>query len=339
MKKFITIGLLVLFTMLLAGCDTSTGKEIKVATPSNSGALQVVGSTLCDSEGNQVILRGLSTHGIAWFPEYVNEEAFKEFKEEWGINVIRLAMYTAENDGYCTDGDQEKLKNMIRKGVEYATKNDLYVIIDWHVLNDNTPLTYKDEAIAFFHEMSREYAAYSNVIYEICNEPCNGTTWQDIKSYANEVIPVIRSNDKDAIIIVGTPQWSQLIGEAAADPITEYNNIMYALHFYAATHKDWLRNDMKDAIKKGLPIFVTEYGIGDASGEGGIDEAQAQKWIELMNKNGVSYCGWNISNKEESLALFKPECSKTSGWTTEDLSPCGKWMYDMLREWNLGIEE
>ena len=29
---------------------------------------------------------------------------------------------------------------------------------------------------------------------------------------------------------------------------------------------------------------------------------------------------------------------ETSGWTTEDLSPCGKWMYDMLREWNLGIE-
>ena len=339
MKKLITMGLLLLLTTLLVGCDTSTGKDIKVAMPSNSGALQVVGSKLCDSEGNQVILRGLSTHGIAWFPAYVNEDAFKEFKEDWGINVIRLAMYTADYNGYCAGGNQEELKDMIRKGVEYATNNDLYVIIDWHVLNDSTPLTYKDEAIAFFQEMSAEFADQENVIYEICNEPCNETTWQDIKSYASEVIPVIRANDEDAIIIVGTPQWSQRIGDAAADPITEYDNIMYALHFYAATHKDWLRNDMKDAIKKGLPIFVSEYGIGDASGEGGIDEKQAQKWIELLNKNGVSYCGWNISNKDESLAIFKSDCDKTSGWTTEDLSPCGKWMYDMLREWNLGIEE
>lgn len=305
-------------------------------TPSRIDALQVIGSQLCDSKGNPVILRGLSTHGIAWFPDYINEAAFQEFHEEWGINVIRLAMYTAEYNGYCTGGNQEWLKSLVKNGVEYATKNDMYVIIDWHVLNDNNPQTYKSEAINFFREMSAEFADHNNVIYEICNEPCNGTSWQDIKSYAEEVIPVIRANDSDAIIIVGTPNWSQNVGDAVKTPITGYDNIMYALHFYAATHTDWLRNNMVEAIEAGLPIFVTEYGICDASGNGAIDENQAKKWIDIMNENGVSYCGWNISNKSETSAIFKADCTKTSGWTTEDLSASGKWMYEMLRKWNLG---
>lgn len=317
--------------------STQTGTTpSSIASPSNSGALQVIGTKLCDSKGNPVMLRGLSTHGMAWFPDYVNEAAFKQFHEEWGANVMRLAMYTGEYNGYCTGGDKAWLKSLVKNGVEYATKNDMYVIIDWHILSDGNPHTYKSEAIAFFKEMSATYANYNNVIYEICNEPNGGTSWADIKAYANEVIPVIRANDKDAIIIVGTPNWCQYVKDAAADPITGYDNIMYVLHFYAATHTDWLRNDMVSAINSGLPIFVSEYGICDASGNGAIDEYQANKWIDIMNQYGVSYCGWNISNKSETSAIFASWCNKTSGWTTDDLSQSGKWQYDMLRKYQLG---
>lgn len=305
-------------------------------TPSNCGALQVVRNLLCDSKGDKVYLHGLSTHGLSWFPSYVNEAAFQEFREEWGANVIRLAMYTADYNGYCTGGDKEGLKNLIRKGVEYATENDMYVIVDWHILSDGNPNTYKSEAKAFFAEMSEELANHNNVLYEICNEPNGGTSWSDIKAYAEEVIPVIRANDSDAIIIVGTPNWSQYVKDAAANPITGYENIMYALHFYAATHTDWLRNDMVEAIHSGLPIFVTEFGICDASGNGAIDEYQANEWIKVMNENAVSYCGWNISNKNETSAIFKSSCNKTSGWTEDDLSASGKWMYEMLRNTKLG---
>ncbi len=306
-----------------------------MACPSNSGALQVIGTQLCDENGNPVMLRGVSTHGIAWFPDYINASAVKEFHEEWGANVLRLAMYTAEYNGYCSGGDKEWLKSLVKNGVSYATQNDMYVIIDWHILSDGNPHTYKEDAKAFFQEMSATYASYDNVIYEICNEPNGGTTWADIKSYAEEIIPVIRANDSDAIIIVGTPNWCQYVKDAAADPITGYDNIMYALHFYAATHTDWLRNDMVSALDAGLPIFVSEYGICDASGNGAIDEAQANAWIELLNEKGVSYCGWNISNKAETSAIFNSSCTKTSGWTQEDLSTSGKWQYDMLQKYQL----
>lgn len=300
------------------------------AYPSISGALQVSGTQLTNKDGHAVQLKGISTYGLSWFPEYVNKECFRQLREEWNVNVIRLAMYTAEYGGYCSGGDQEALKELIRNGVEYASELDMYVILDWHILSDGNPNTYLDQARDFFQEMSQDYASRNNVLYEICNEPNGSTSWSDIKAYAEEIIPVIRNNDEDGIIIVGTPNWSQYVDQAAADPISGYDNIMYSLHFYAATHKDSLRKAMTDAIDAGLPIFVSEYGICDASGNGSIDENQARKWIDVMNQYGISYVAWNLSNKSETSAILSAGCNKTSGFTEDDLSSSGRWLFAML---------
>lgn len=310
--------------------EMSKSSNSFLATPASCGALQVCGTQLCDKDGNPVQLRGISTHGLAWFPSYVNADLFGQFRQEWNVNVMRLAMYTAEYGGYCTADDTMELKKLVRNGVKYATENDMYVIIDWHILSDGNPNTYKEEAINFFREMSKVYAESDNVIYEICNEPNGGTSWSEIKKYAEEVIPVIRKNDADAVIIVGTPNWSQFVDQAAADPITGYDNIMYALHFYAATHKEDLRSKMTSAIENGLPIFVTEYGICDASGNGGIDETQANKWVDTMDRYGVSYVNWNLSNKNETSSIIKTGSKKTKDLTEADLSSSGKWLYQML---------
>ena len=316
--------------------ETPEKEEIKdtlssdLAVPSRCGALSVNGTQLVDQNGNPVQLRGISTHGLSWFPNFVDQNAFRQFREEWNVNVMRLAMYTHENGGYCTDGNKENLKNIIYRGVQYATDNDMYVIIDWHVLQEQNPNVYKEEAKKFFSEMSEKYKDYDNVIYEICNEPNGGVGWSEVKSYAEEIIPVIRANDEKAIILVGTPNWSQRVDEAANDPITGYDNIMYTLHFYAATHKDDLRNTMVNAINAGLPVFVSEYGICDASGNGGLDKDSAQKWVDTMNSYGVSYICWALANKNESAALIKSSCSKTSGFDDNDLSESGKWLYQTL---------
>ncbi len=292
--------------------------------------LHVEGAKLCDENGKQVQLRGVSTHGIAWFPRYVNKKLFTELKEKWGANVVRLAMYTAEYGGYCSGGNKKELKKLIKKGVRYAAEAGLYVIVDWHILNDNDPTINQKEAVKFFRQMSKALAKYDNVIYEICNEPNGGTTWKTIKKYAKKVIPVIRKNAPDAVIVVGTPNWSQYVLDAAADPIKKYDNICYTLHFYAATHKEDLRNDMVKAIQKGLPIFVTEFGICDASGNGVLDYDSANEWIKTMDKYGVSYVCWNLANKDESSSLFKSSCQKTYGFALSDLSDQGKWLYKLL---------
>lgn len=310
-------------------------------TNSFYGALHVEGTHLAAEDGTLVQLRGISTHGLSWFPGYVNEKMIAQAKQEWGCNVFRLAMYTADYNGYCvSDANQKKtLKNLIDTGVKAAVEQDMYVIIDWHILNDNNPNTYKDEAKKFFEEMAKKYKDVPNVIYEICNEPNSGTSWADIKKYAKEVIPVIRKHAPEAVIVVGTPTWSQDVDVAAKDPITEYDNLMYALHFYAATHKDSLRDKCKTAVAKGLPLFVTEYGICDASGSGAIDETQADKWISMLDSYGISHVMWNLSNKAETSAIVKSSCNKTNNLTLNDLSDAGLWFVAMMEDAGLGGNE
>ena len=300
-----------------------------LARPSQNGALSVKGTQLVD-EGQAVQLRGISTHGIAWFPDFVNQDAVTQLSKDWGANLFRIAMYTDENGGYCTDGDKEKLKALVTDGVEYAKQADMYVIVDWHILHDSNPLTHKAEALQFFKEMTEKLKGEKHVLYEICNEPNSGCSWEDIKTYANEVIPVIRENAPEAVILVGTPTWSQEIEKPQNDPITGYDNIMYTLHFYAATHKEDLRSKMVNAAEAGTPVFVSEYGLCDASGNGGNDLGQAQSWIDTMDQYGISYAVWSFCNKEETSALIASSCRKTSGFTREDLSESGKWIYDML---------
>ena len=305
----------------------------------NHGELKVSGTQLVDKSGNPFQIKGVSTHGMAWFPAFVNKDAFKTIRDEWGANCIRLAMYTEEYGGYCSGGSQADLKAMVNNGVSYATELGMYVIIDWHILSDNNPNNHTQESIAFFDEMSKKYADYDNVIYEICNEPNGGTSWSDIKNYALQVIPVIKANNPDAIIIVGTPTWSQDVDLAAADPISGYTNIMYTLHFYADTHKDSLRAKMDTAISKGIPLFVTEFGITDASGNGAVNTFEGDKWIDALNKNGISYVIWNLSNKSESSALINSGCSKTYGWSESDLSSQGKWYVGVLEGKATGTTE
>lgn len=301
-----------------------------LARPSQNGALSVKGTQLVDEKGQAVQLRGTSTHGIAWFPDFVNQDAVTQLSKDWGANLFRIAMYTDENGGYCTDGDKEKLKTLVTDGVEYAKQADMYVIVDWHILHDSNPLTHKAEALQFFKEMTEKLKGEKHVLYEICNEPNSGCSWEDIKTYANEVIPVIRENAPEAVILVGTPTWSQEIEKPQNDPITGYDNIMYTLHFYAATHKEDLRSKMVSAVEAGTPVFVSEYGLCDASGNGGNDLGQAQSWIDTMDQHGISYAVWSFCNKEETSALIASSCRKTSGFTREDLSESGKWIYDML---------
>lgn len=307
-------------------------REAENGTPLEvHGALSVKGTDLVDQNGKQYQLRGVSTHGLAWFPQYVNKDAFKTFRDEWGANLIRLAMYTGEGGGYCTDGDQDELKALVDQGVDYATELGMYVIIDWHILSDNNPKQNQDEAIAFFDEMSKKYADYKNVLFEICNEPNGGTSWSDIKEYAEKVIPVIRKNAKDAVIIVGTPTWSQDVDAAAADPITGQKNIMYTLHFYAATHKENLRDKLKNARTAGLPIFISEFSICDASGNGAVDYDSADAWFQMIEDYNLSYAAWNISNKDESSALIRSDCDKTSGWKDDELSETGLWLKNTMQ--------
>ena len=310
---------------------SSEALSVDASTPyGQHGALHVENGKLTDENGNTVQLYGMSTHGIAWFPQYINYDSFRTLRDDWNTNCIRLAMYTAEYGGYCAGGDKEQLKQLVKDGVSYATELGMYVIVDWHILSDCDPNQNKDEAIAFFREMAEVFADNDNVLYEICNEPNGGTSWDSIKSYAEEVIPVIRAQKPDAVILVGTPTWSQEIDKAAASPLDD-SNVMYTLHFYAGTHKDDLRNRLETCVQNGLPVFVSEFGMCDASGNGANDFVSTTKWLDLLNKYQISFCCWNLANKDESSSVFKASSTALSDWTDDDFNESGRWIRDYFR--------
>ena len=292
------------------------------------GKLKVKGRYIVDKKNKAYRIKGVSTHGIAWFPEYVNKSAFNSFRK-WGCNTVRLACYSSQGEGYNTTSCWKT----IDKGVKAATELGMYVIIDWHILNENNPLMTTANAKKFFKHFGKKYGKRKNVIWEICNEP-NGCEWKDVKKYAKKIIPVIRKYS-DNIIVVGTPTWSQDVDTAANSRLTgKYaKNVCYTIHFYAATHKDNIREKVKYAFKKKLPVLCTEFSICDASGNGSLDKSSANTWMKLFKKYKIGYNTWSLCNKAESSALIKSSCQKKGKFKKSDLSAAGKWFVGALKKY------
>lgn len=296
---------------------------------------------LTDEAGTPVQLRGASTHGMHWFPDYINKTAFQTLRDDWGINLVRLVCYPRDKGdvGYLTgdEGTKNKLDNLIQNGVDYASELGMYALVDWHV-HDYNPNEYINEAKQFFTKYATMYKDKDNVLYEICNEP-TGTPWyndgsNDLYTYCKEIIKTIRAIDEDAVIICGTNTWSQDVDEVAAHPMKElgYENIMYTFHFYSATHYGGLMDKVKTATKAGTPIFVTEFGVCSADGNGSYDTANATAWMELLDSLNISFACWSYSNCAEKSAYFTQGCSKKEGgWTSEDLTTTGKWLINTCR--------
>lgn len=305
------------------------------------GPLSVQGKNLIDKSGKIVQLRGISTHNLSNYPEYINESSFTSLTDQYGVNVMRLAMYSDKADGHegyatCDDAQRENLENLIMDGVNICAKLGIYCIIDWHILFDYDPNINTDMAIAFWKKICPLVKDYANVILEICNEPnMNFETgykvkWEEIKTFANQIIPVIRDIDNTKVILVGTPMWDQHVHIAADSPL-EYDNIMYTLHFYADTHRDDIRKNAEYALKKSLPLFVSEFGVCDALGDGIINDKQTDIWMKLLNDNNISYVIWNLSNKAETSSILRPDCKKTGDFEDNDLTECGLRMKKLMQ--------
>ena len=298
----------------------------KAARPSTAGGLQVIGTQLCDNDGEPVVLRGVSTHGLQWYPQFVNDDLFAQLATDWNCNLVRLALYSKD----YSDGNQEQNLEVLHAGIDACIAHDMYVLVDWHILEDNNPNENLEQAKAFFDLISREYAGVPNVIYEICNEPNGETTWTDVKAYAEQIIPIIRENSPRAIIIVGTSTFDRDLMNASRNPL-EFDNIMYTLHFYAATHGNDLQGELLDALDSGLPVFVTECGISEASGDGRVDFNSAVSWFNILRDHQISYTIWSLSNKAETSAFIKPTSKGTTHLDDSDLTPVGAWVRPLIQ--------
>lgn len=363
-KKIVVFWVIfaMLFAFTVSGiADTTYASELEdnhliveaAVKPSTGGALKVLEKdgvmTLCDASGNPIQLRGMSTHGLQWFPEIINQNAFAALANDWSCNVIRLAMYVGE-DGYATN---PSVKDKVIEGIDLAIANDMYVIVDWHVHQPGDPnAEIYSGAMAFFEEISSLYPNHPNIIYELANEPNSGEPgvtndaagWQAVKSYAEPIIEMLRNNGNENLIIVGSPNWSQRPDLAADDPIND-DNVIYSVHFYTGTHeasedsldRNNVMSNARYALENGVAVFASEWGTSEATGHNGPYLDEADVWLSFLNENNISWCNWSLTNKNETSGAFTPfELGKTEAtnldpgsdqvWDMEELSVSGEYV-------------
>lgn len=293
------------------------------------GQLSVSGTNLVDKNGNAVQLRGMSLSWSNWWPQFYTPEVVEWLKEDFQVNIIRASMGVEDPGGYLENKDREKGK--IFTVIDAAIAEGLYVIVDWH---SHYAQDHLEEALLFFAEVAEKYGDNPNIIYETYNEPLDTVSWNDtLKPYHETVIAEIRKYDSDNVIIAGTRSWSQRVDEVIGNRLSD-TNTMYTLHYYAASHKQELRDIAKTALVAGIPLFVTEYGITEYTGDGFVDEVEARVWWNFLDDNKISWCNWSIADKEESSAAVKPGASGTGGWPLDMLTQSGRFVREEIRSKN-----
>ncbi|WP_242918567.1 glycoside hydrolase family 5 protein [Pontibacter liquoris] len=315
--------LLVAALLLLWSTTAATAHSVK-----NHGKLSVTGTQLTDEKGNAVVLRGMSYGWHNFWPRFYNSASVKWLRNDWNVSVVRAAMGIEPKNGYLEKPDWSKEK--IKAVVEGAIQNDVYVIIDWHSHNINLK-----EAKTFFTEMAQTYGDKPNVIYEIFNEP-DQESWDEVKAYSEQIIAVIRAIDPDNVILVGSPHWDQDIHLVADAPLTGFDNLMYTVHFYAATHKQALRDRCNYALGKGIPIFISESAGMEASGDGPINMEEWTKWLDWAEKNKISWITWSVSDKDETCSVLLPTARDTGRWKEKDMKEAGIKSRALIRKYTSG---
>ena len=324
---------LLMILALLSSCTEKEDNIIKdiiendTSIVSLHGPLQVSGNNIVNQYGNPISLAGNSFYwsNDNWGGErYYTKGAVSWLKKDWKATIVRAAMGVEDPGGYIDN--KQGNKNRIKIIIDAAIEEGVYVIIDWHSHNAQD---YQDEAIEFFQEMAILYGETNNVIYELYNEPLDVSWSNTIKPYSLAVISAIRAIDPDNLIIVGTPEWSQRIDLAAADPITEFSNIAYSLHFYTEFHHQLLRDRASAALESGIPIFVTEWGSIGYS----LVDSEANDWMTWCFTNKISHCNWAVNDKEEEWSILLPNANYSGGWGDSDLTDAGKLAKNIISNW------
>ena len=306
------------------------------ATPvERHGALAVVGNRIVDAHGEALSLAGPSLFwsNSGWEgheDRYYNARVVRQVARDWQAGIIRAAIGGTSRGGYI-DEPRQNLRRA-RRVVDAALREGLYVIVDWHAHDAER---HPELAIAFFEDIARRYGRHPNLIYEIYNEPLADTDWAaQVKPYAERVIARIRAIDPDNLIVVGTQSWSQDVDKAAADPLQGQVNVAYALHFYAGTHGEALREKARHAMAQGIALMVTEWGTVNADGDGPVAREETERWLACLREHHLSHLNWALGDKREGAAQLRPGTPANGRWSEADLTESGRYVRAIIRGWD-----
>lgn len=344
----VTAALLATGTALAAGLPATAvptaEPPVSVAEPADAaapdavtpveanGRLSVCGVGLCNEHGKRIQLRGMSTHGTQWYSQCVTDGSLDTLAYDWNADVVRISTYVQE-DGYETD--PARFTALVNRYIDLLTARGMYAIVDWHMLDPGDPNFNLERAKTFFTAVAERNSDKDNIIYEVANEP-NGVSWQTIKGYHEQIVPVVRAKDPDAVILLGTRAWSSLgvsdgsnESEVVNDPVAA-SNVMYTFHFYAASHGQEYLDALSRAADR-IPMFITEFGTQDYAGEGANDFAMSQRYLDLAASKKISWVNWNFSDDHRSGAVLTEGSCASGSFGTGNLKESGRWIRDRIR--------
>jgi hypothetical protein len=317
-------------------------------------ALHVEGTKLLDPDGKTVVLRGIDLIDLGMVYAYNGESAEavkaridKILAAGFTPRVVRIPVYprVSHNGNYPyaspmpfpsgTGGvgngpsADEYMTKVLRPAVDYLTGKGLYVIIDYHQIDDTDGAS-ATEAGEFWQYMAPQFASYTNVLYEPFNEPMDtGTSWSVFKPRAQSWVDVIRSAAPENIVIVPSMQWDQRPGDAAGSPLTG-KNLMYTMHVYPSNWTATTKQQLATAVAA-VPVFLTEWGymLNSTDSVGGTsDAAWFTNFRSVIDGNGASWSAW-VTDHEWTPNLFASADfgmltdfgEKTRTWLSETAVP------------------
>nr|BAF57334.1 putative glycosyl hydrolase family5 [uncultured symbiotic protist of Hodotermopsis sjoestedti] len=262
------------------------------------GHLRVKGNKIVVGNSDKGLrLRGVNLSWNNWWHQFYNADTVRHLKNDFHVNVIRAAIGVEQDGGW--ESNKQRSYDDLYAVTDACIANSIYVIVDWQTFSIKL-----SEATEFFTKVANQYHSSNYIIYDLLNEP-DSATWDQIKSYSETLIKTIRAIDPNNLIIVPTPNWDQYVKQAAANPITSDNNIIYSIHIYVGTHPMSYMDDARDALKT-IPLLGGEIGAMNADGDGALDRTKFNQWINFYEENRIGWLCWGVQSKSESCSLLKP---------------------------------
>jgi hypothetical protein len=306
-----------------AGGTAATAQAPEVpATP----WLHVEGNQIKDPAGNVVILRGVATADIgsveAWeggitqmIDRLTNASDTQGCSPGWYTRVIRMTI--SPPDGDTTTPTQYRpgtnyYETLLRPAVDHATQKGLYVIIDWHYIADTSK--HRETTTQFWTDIAPRFANDSNVLFELYNEPVNSGSWPLLRPDMQMWADLVRAAAPQNLILVGTPNWCQVVGPTATNPLTG-DNLVYVAHMYP---QHWVNTGLRAQITQAAavhPVFVTEWGFEDSADAvlGGTVTSYGNPFKNFVEANKLSWIAWCASSAWKPMMFKKSDFSLLVG--------------------------
>ncbi len=297
-------------------------------------ALHVEGPLIKDPSGKTIVLRGyalidigslyLKSNSAAGITDRIDAIATAGFD----AHLVRMPVYprTDFNQGQsyysglpypvgtaAPAGQKvtvmtgpDYISKVLKPAIDYATSKNMYAIIDLHQIDDtNSANNSGAAATSFWTDIAPQFKDYTNVIYELYNEPINSSMpWATFKTQVQTWIDTVRAAAPNNLIIVPSMSWDQHPGDAASSPPSG-TNLVYTAHIYPNNWGASFQKQLATAVAV-APVFITEWGYSSPQTAANWGTA----FETLVDGDGANWTAWVADNS------WGPAMFSNSGLTT-----------------------